>query len=103
MNYKMISLLLIVVLLSNCSFLDKKSYSSDVFQEACFNQHNLEKIHSGMSRDEVIYIFGEPIISDIFNDEYHYVFYELKNKCTLNRKTLNLTFKNNKVLFFNIK
>lgn len=99
-NYRKI--LLILIFFSGCSILDKAEYDSDHFQRTFFNQNYLNKNYVGMTREKIIYIFGMPIVSDSFDDVYHYCFYEKNNKNFFQKKMLNLYFQNNKVIRFNI-
>ncbi|QCI19763.1 MAG: outer membrane protein assembly factor BamE [Buchnera aphidicola (Brevicoryne brassicae)] len=95
-------ILLIVIFFSSCSFVDRKQYHSNDIQKTCFNQNYLNINYIGMTREKIIYIFGMPIISDSFQDVYHYCFYDRKDKNFFQKKLLNLYFQNNKVISFNI-
>jgi len=95
-----IKILLIVLFFSSCSTLDKKKYDSYSSGRIYSNQNILNKNYIGMTREQIIYIFGEPIISDSFDDVYHYY---LNNDDFIQNKILNLYFKDNKVLYFNIQ
>jgi len=97
-NY--IKILLIVIFFSSCSILDQKKYDSHSWGRIYSNQKILNKNYIGMTRDQIIYIFGEPIISDSFEDVYHYY---LNDDDFFQKKMLNLYFKDNKVQYFNIE
>ncbi|QCI15878.1 outer membrane protein assembly factor BamE [Buchnera aphidicola] len=103
-------ILLIVFFLSSCSFLDKKKYDSFslnknffLLNEIDFKKNILNKNFIGMTRKQIVYIFGMPIIKDSFHDVYHYHFYKNKNANFIQKEMLNFYFKNNKVSNFNIK
>ena len=100
-NY--IKILLIIIFFSSCSLLDKKKYNSSYLQEVYFNQYNLNKNYFGMTKEQIVYIFGSPIISDAFNDVYHYYLYHKNGKNIIEKKMLNLYFKDNKVFSYTIK
>lgn len=101
-NY--IRILLIVIFFSGCSYLDKEKYQSDNFLEKKYvNQEFLNKSYIGMTREQIIYIFGMPIISDSFDDVYHYYIYPEKEKNNSHKKILNLYFKKNKVLRYDFQ
>ncbi|QCO70753.1 outer membrane protein assembly factor BamE [Buchnera aphidicola] len=99
-NY--IKMLLIVMLFSSCSILEKRKLSSDFLEKTYLNENMLNKNYVGMTRQQIVYIFGIPIISDSFNDVYHYCLYNFKTDNKLQKKMLNLYFKENKVSKFNI-
>ncbi|QCI17591.1 outer membrane protein assembly factor BamE [Buchnera aphidicola (Acyrthosiphon lactucae)] len=98
-NY--IKILLIVICFSSCSVLDKKE-NSNFLDKIYFNKNILNQNYVGMTRKQIVYIFGMPIISDSFSDVYHYYLYDLKNNNTSSKVMLNLYFKDNKVEKFNI-
>ncbi|CAL4326250.1 outer membrane protein assembly factor BamE [Buchnera aphidicola] len=95
-NY--IGILLIIVFFSSCSCLDKKKYHfNDILEKRDFDQKFFNRSYIGMTREQIIYIFGMPIISDAFNDAYHYHIYTKKEKNSFHKKILNFYFKNDKV------
>lgn len=98
-----IRVIFILILLSNCSFLDKKEYSISYLEETCLNHNDVKKKYIGMTRDQIIYIFGIPVISDSFDDAYHYIICKKKDNNVFEKKILNLYFKDNKVVKFDIK
>jgi len=90
------------MLFSGCSDLEKRKFRSDFLEKAYFNQSMLNKNYVGMTRQQVVYIFGMPIFSDSFNDVYHYCLYNFEMNNKFEKRILNLYFKENKVLKFNI-
>ncbi|QIQ42165.1 MAG: outer membrane protein assembly factor BamE [Buchnera aphidicola (Microlophium carnosum)] len=99
-NY--VKILLIVIFLSSCSTVDPSKYSLNFLEKIHLNQHILNKNYFGMTKNQIVYIFGIPIISDSFSDVYHYCLYDSKNDDFFQKKMLNLYFKDNKVLKFTI-
>ncbi|AEO08544.1 small protein A [Buchnera aphidicola str. Ak (Acyrthosiphon kondoi)] len=98
-NY--VKMLLIVIFFSSCSILDNKKYDSNFLEGINLNHNVLNKNYIGMTRQQIVYIFGMPIISDSFNDVYHYYVNNPKNNNVFQKKMLNFYFKDNKVLKFN--
>ncbi|QCI20336.1 outer membrane protein assembly factor BamE [Buchnera aphidicola (Brachycaudus cardui)] len=101
-NY--IKILLIVVFFSGCSYLDqKKYYANNYLETKHVNQKFLNKSYIGMTKEQIIYIFGVPIISDPFDDVYHYYIYSKKDQNIFHKNMLNLYFKKNQVSSYDIQ
>ncbi|QCI21501.1 outer membrane protein assembly factor BamE [Buchnera aphidicola (Hyadaphis tataricae)] len=98
-NYR--NILLILIFLSGCTILNKKSYDAYNVEALCLTKNDLNRNYIGMTKKQIIYILGEPIISDSFNDVYHYYFYNQDSKNFTQKQLLNLYFKDEKV--FNIE
>lgn len=97
-----LKVLLITFLFPSCSLLDKKNTINSL-HEFHFDLNKLKKNYRGMTKEQIVYIFGNPIISDSFSDVYHYIFCEedkKNNRCI--EKTISIFFKNNRVLKLNI-
>ncbi|CAL4320849.1 outer membrane protein assembly factor BamE [Buchnera aphidicola] len=98
-----LKILLITFLFPSCSFLEKKSTINSL-HELHFDLNKLKKNYKGMTKEQIIYIFGNPIISDSFSDVYHYVFCEKESKNNgCYQRTLSVFFKDNTVLKLNIE
>lgn len=72
---KMISLTLIGCFLSGCSFL--QTHRIDIEQGNVFTQADINKLHPGMSQDQVKEIMGSPMLINIFSPnriDYVYTF-----------------------------
>ena len=102
-NQIVLRVLLIFFLFSSCSMVQNKSYFKQNFNETCFEFNEFKKNYKGMTKEQIIYIFGNPIISDSFNDAFHYIIYEKEKDIGCYKKTLNIFFRNNKVSKFNIQ
>ena len=98
-----IKILLITFLLTSCSLLGNKNYNYNNIDESCFSLNEFEKNYKGMTREQIIYIFGNPIISDSFSDAYHYVLYKRFQKNICKKIMLNIFFKKDKVFNFSIE
>ncbi|AWH90583.1 hypothetical protein DD681_02105 [Buchnera aphidicola (Melanaphis sacchari)] len=90
------------LLITSCSFSYKSHYNSNIVDDSYFDLINFKKNYKGMTKNQVIYIFGNPIISDSFNNAYHYIFCDQFNRNICNKKTLSIFFKKNKVLYFTV-
>jgi outer membrane protein assembly factor BamE len=98
-NYRKI--LLIAIFLSSCTILNKKPYDAYNVEVLCLTKNDLNRNYIGMTKKQIIYILGDPIISDSFNDVYHYYFYNQDSKNVAQKQLLNFHFKNEKV--FNVE
>lgn len=103
MNTHIIKILLITFLLTSCAFLGDKNYSFNNIDEFDFSVNEFQKKYKDMTREQIIYIFGNPIISDSFSDAYHYIFCKKSEKNICQKTMLNIFFKNNKVSYFSIE
>ncbi|QCI22065.1 outer membrane protein assembly factor BamE [Buchnera aphidicola] len=98
-NY--IKILLIVIFFPSCSSLNKQNHDFNHIETICLNQSLLNKNYIGMTKEEIIYLFDNPVLSDSFQDVYHYCFVNKKFGKSFQKKMLNLYFKDNKVIRFN--
>ncbi|QIQ41234.1 MAG: outer membrane protein assembly factor BamE [Buchnera aphidicola (Aphis urticata)] len=98
-----IKILLITFLLTSCSFLGNKNYDSNNIDKFYLSLSEFKKNYKGMTREQIIYIFGTPIISDSFSDTYHYIFCERLKTDICKKTTLNIFFKKDKVFYFSIE
>ncbi|QCI17018.1 outer membrane protein assembly factor BamE [Buchnera aphidicola (Aphis helianthi)] len=98
-----VKILLITFLLTSCSFLDNKNYNSNNIDDFCLSLNKFKKNYKGMTREQIIYIFGNPIISDTFSDTYHYIFCKPFKEDICQKKILNIFFKKDKVFYFSIE
>ncbi|WP_371186404.1 outer membrane protein assembly factor BamE [Thalassotalea maritima] len=75
-------------------------YKIDVPQGNYIEQNQIDKLQVGMTKEQVKYVLGNPVVQDTFNDDTWYYVYEfLSGKDQeLNRsKRLELTFDNGKL------
>ncbi|ALD15149.1 hypothetical protein IX46_00975 [Buchnera aphidicola (Aphis glycines)] len=98
-----IKILSIIFLLTSCSFLSNKNYNSYNIDELYLNLSDFKKNYKGMTRAQIIYIFGNPIISDAFNDVYHYIFCKRLKNNICEKITLNIFFEEDKVCSFSLE
>jgi len=79
MNSKLILILALCTLgLTACSSV--KPFQTSVQQGNIINNSDLKEIRYGMSKEEVLYILGTPMINDPFNEERWDYFYSRKDR-----------------------
>lgn len=74
--FRVVSLLLVVGMFSACSLVDKVSpYKMDIQQGNVVTQEMVSKLKPGMSKSQVRFIMGTPLIADAFHtDRWDYVY-----------------------------
>lgn len=74
--FRVVSLLLVVGMLSACSVVDKITpYKMDIQQGNMVNQEMLAKLKPGMTKSQVRFTMGSPLITDAFHtDRWDYVY-----------------------------
>ena len=83
--------LLSFLLLTSCSYLPHVIYRIDVQQGNVVTDEMLEKLKPGMTRSQVLFVLGSPLIIDAFRDnrwDYVYVFREKGDLTEQKRLTL---------------
>ena len=74
-----IFVLLACLLLAGCSFLPSILYKIDVQQGNVVTEEMVEKLKPGMTKSQVLFVLGSPLIMDAFRDnrwDYVYLFRE---------------------------
>lgn len=85
--------LLVFLLLAGCSFLPHILYKIDVQQGNVVNEEMLEKLKPGMTKSQVLFVMGSPLIVDTFRDNRWDYVYILREKGDLiEQKRLTLFF-----------
>ena len=82
--------------MSNLPFI----YKVEIEQGNVVNADMVNQLHLGMTKEQVIFVMGEPLLTDPFhNDRWDY-YYSLKTKGKLRDRTnLTLHFKNDKLFY----
>lgn len=89
-------LLLAVSLITGCSYLGV--YKRDIPQGNLITQDMVSQLHTGMSREQVAYIMGTPLMEAPFSsDQWDYVFYLDEAYGDTVEKRLTLTFQNDQL------
>jgi outer membrane protein assembly factor BamE len=93
----------LIILVLFCSFAitacSWRPYKVPIQQGNILDPSKVEQIKTGMTRDQVISILGEPILINVFDpDTWSYVFTEQKKANNITRKYLILYFKYNNLI-----
>ena len=89
-------LLLAVSLITGCSYLGV--YKRDIPQGNLITQDMVSQLHTGMSREQVAYIMGTPLMEAPFSsNQWDYVFYLEEAYGGTVQKRLTLTFQNDQL------
>lgn len=76
-------------------------YRIDVPQGNFLEQKDVEKLRIGMSKEQVVYVLGNPVVEDTFRKNTWYYVYEMKRGMAKRgenfRKELTITFVDDKV------
>ncbi|MEH2920377.1 outer membrane protein assembly factor BamE [Samsonia erythrinae] len=89
----------VVMLTAGCSTLEKVVYRPDINQGNYLAPADVAKIHTGMTKQQVAYTLGTPMMQDPFgSDTWFYVFRQQPGHESVKQQTLTLTFSNGGVL-----
>ena len=85
--------------LSGCSVFDRLVYKIDIPQGNFIEQSQVEKLRVAMTREQVEFILGRPVLRDSFADNTWYYVYQFKSGRTneITRKELIIKFEQDKV------
>ncbi|MFT4924490.1 MAG: outer membrane protein assembly factor BamE [Phenylobacterium sp.] len=73
-------------------------YRIDIPQGNYVEQKQVDKIRVAMSREQILFIMGSPVASNVFDDDqWHYLYLLNKNKTKLQRLELIVHFADDKV------
>jgi outer membrane protein assembly factor BamE len=85
--------------LSACEYLLPEPHKIDIQQGNQLKQEDVEKLYTGMSRNDVIGLLGKPLIEDPFHpDRLDYVYRLKPGKGKLKKSRLTLYFKDNALI-----
>lgn len=77
-------------------------YRIDVPQGNFLDERDVKELRKGMSKDQVIYVLGHPVVEDSFNDDTWYYVYDMKRGMRKRgedfQKQLILTFDNDSLV-----
>jgi outer membrane protein assembly factor BamE len=104
-------LCLIPFLLSACSYLPEmpslpsltsiKPFRIDIQQGNFLSPEMVAQLKSGMTREQVRFVLGTPLVTDIFHgDRWDYVFYRELGNGSKERRSLSVFFADNKMTHF---
>ena len=97
--FRVVALLLVVGMLSACSLVDKVSpYKMDIQQGNVVNQEMVSKLKPGMTKSQVRFIMGTPLIVDAFHtDRWDYVYRFQKAGTLTEERRVTLLFDGDKL------
>lgn len=76
-------------------------YRIDVPQGNFLDERDVEKLRIGMTKDQVIYVLGNPVVDDSFDDDTWYYVYDMKRGMRKRgedfQKRMIITFEDEKV------
>ncbi|CRK85727.1 Outer membrane protein assembly factor BamE [Candidatus Providencia siddallii] len=100
MRYKLLIISLIILLtLNGCIFAEYFIYHQNINQGNYLVKKDIDLIVKGMTKEEVVYILGTPILSYPFGTQtWFYVFRQKIGYNTIKQKTLILLFNDNGIL-----
>lgn len=75
---KLRNLLIIAVLLSSVSACADWIYRIDIPQGNFLDKKDVDKLRIGMSKEQVTYVLGNPVLQDSFDHDTWYYVYEMK-------------------------
>jgi outer membrane protein assembly factor BamE len=83
----------LLMLTAGCSTLEKVVYRPDINQGNYLAPADVQKIHTGLTKQQVAYILGTPMMDDPFgNNTWFYVFRQEPSHAGVTQQTLTLTF-----------
>lgn len=99
MKAKLIISFLFVVLLSGCS---GWIFRIDVAQGNYIDQDDVDQLRIGMTKEQVVYVLGAPVLRDSFDHDRYYYVYEMKRGMKSRgedfRKDFFVEFEDNKLI-----
>ncbi|HEY0208576.1 outer membrane protein assembly factor BamE [Acerihabitans sp.] len=83
----------LLMLTAGCSTLERLVYRPDINQGNYLTTTDVAKIHTGMTKQQVAYILGTPMMQDPFGSStWFYVFRRQPGHQPVTQQTLTLTF-----------
>ena len=74
--HRKLPLLLAASILVGCAYIPSLPYRIDIQQGNVVTQEMVEKLRPGMTRSQVRFVLGTPLITDVFhNNRWDYVYY----------------------------
>lgn len=94
---KKIALLILTLAIVGCGPI--KPYEIDIQQGNQIDKQTVNKLHIGMSKDEVVDVIGSPVLGDTFcDDHWSYIYTMQKNGGKIEKRNLELDFHNGKLV-----
>lgn len=97
-KWKLLLPLVLLTLTVGCS---SWVYRIDIAQGNYIIQEDIDKLRIGMTKEQVIFVLGNPVVRDSFNDDIYYYVYKIKRGMSSRgedfKKDLELHFENDKL------
>ncbi len=85
----------LLVCLSGCSFIDWLTYKLPVNQGNIIEQKDIDKLKPGMTREQVVFVLGEPLARSSFQgDRWEYVYTSVAGREVYPSKRISVLFAN---------
>ncbi|WP_395480086.1 outer membrane protein assembly factor BamE [Candidatus Curculioniphilus buchneri] len=100
MNYKtLIMIFLVLMIITGCSVFERVIYHPEINQGNYLTTADIAKIHIGMTKKQIVYILGTPMLKDPFGSNIlYYIFRRDHGIKSIFQQTLILTFNNVDIL-----
>ncbi|MCO7224621.1 outer membrane protein assembly factor BamE [Pleionea sp. CnH1-48] len=87
-----IASILLMSISTGCSI-----YRMDIRQGNIVEQKDVDKIRKGMTKEQIMFVLGRPVIRDTFDQDTWYYVHSFKSGKTqkVTKKSMTLTFKDN--------
>jgi len=95
---RLLILILFSLSISSCSILEPLVYRIPIQQGNFIDQEQVNKLQLGMTKDQVSFVLGTPMVTDAFDANYwEYLYVLTTSDGTVSDKTLTITFKDGKL------
>ncbi len=90
---------LVFLILAGCSYLPHVPYKIDIQQGNVITTEMLDKLKSGMTKSQVLFVMGSPLIVDTFRDNrWDYVYIWREKGDLIEQKRLTIYFDDDKLV-----
>ncbi|QOI10927.1 outer membrane protein assembly factor BamE [Blochmannia endosymbiont of Colobopsis nipponica] len=92
-------IIILIILLSGCSNLMTIITKPEINQGNYLNSHDIKKIKIGQSKQQIINLLGNPILTNTFNsNNLYYIYYKINKNNKIIKQSLILSFNENNIL-----
>lgn len=84
----------LLLCLSACGVIDRFTYKLSIQQGNYLEQKDIDKLRPGMTRDQVLFVLGDPMVRSSFSDtRWEYQYWLRVDERVAKKKNLTLFFK----------
>jgi len=95
---KLLIVILISILTVGCSLIDPLVYRLSIQQGNIVDQSQIDQLKYGMTKDQVSFVLGTPMVRDAFDaDRWDYIYTLVNGRGKQFRKNLVVSFKGDKL------